>query len=254
MTEIELPRVEKPERFDLACVGSSLSGYGNITMDAVRYIMAARVVYLYALNSEHLSNIQQYNPNIIDLNKSHYIDGTDCSIVYESVIELVLEDARRGGVAYVQQGSPSFLAFTSVQLLRRAATEGLKVCMLPGVSSLECLHAHLCRTYDIYDYQLYNCHSVVKGSAVPSPLSSLMLTNVSVYAAGVVSTHSNLLDPIRLNVLVQKLLCYYDQNHPIFLLHLRPEGGIHVIQCTLTSVVDKLLDATPGLTMFIPPL
>ena len=48
------------------------------------------------------------NKNLIDLNKTLYRDGELFETAYDSIIELITKDLRRGlKIAYVQQGSPS---------------------------------------------------------------------------------------------------------------------------------------------------
>ncbi len=247
-------RPEPPPPFDLACMGSSLSGFFNITLDAVRHLQAARVAILYALNEEHLQFLTQFNANIIDLNRTHYIDGVACEDVYADIMDFVLAEARRGQAAYVQQGSPAFQTYTALELTRRARAEGLEARILPGVSSLECLTTHLGLAHSLNDLQLYHCASVAAGAVRIDPRAPLLLFNVSVFAAQVVNTRSGLMKRDRLDALAAVLAGLYPPDHPVSLIHLKPDGGVRARASTVGRLASDIEAADAGITLHIAPL
>ena len=243
-----------PVAFDLACVGSSLTGYFNITLDAVRHIQAARTVFLYALNDDHLEFLRALNGNVVDLNRSHYIDGLACPDVYADIIDYVLDEARRGGVAYVHQGSPTFQTYTGVELVRRARREGLTACVLPGVSSLECLLCELGLTDQLDDLQIYTCRGVASGRSKIDPYNPCMLFNISVFAAEVVNQHVNLAKPDKLEALMEVLVERYGMAHGVWRFHIRPEGGLDRDLLRVDGLDNVLHSGPSGLTLYLPAL
>jgi hypothetical protein len=243
--------LERPEPFDLVCVGSSLSGYHAITLDAVRHMRVARRVFIYALNEDHLAFLRQFNPTVVDLNSTLYLDGAACADTYRDIIDHVLVESRAGGVAYVSQGSPVFQTYTALELVRRARAEGLAARILPGVSSLECLLAALGIAQPIDELQLYTCRAVAAGEARPDPRTPCLLFNVSVYAAAVVNTRGSRARQERLIPLAATLAAIYPPDHPVSLLHLEPAGGLSVVASSIARLAGDLATARPGVTLHI---
>ncbi len=249
--------LELPERFDLVCLGSSLFGYYAITLDAVRHLQAARCVFLYALNEDHFAFLRQFNPTAIDLNRTLYIDGAARADAYRNIINFVLAEARRGGVAYVSQGSSVFQTYTALELVRRARAEGLVASLLPGVSSLECLLTSIGLTEAIDELQIHTCEAVASCDARLDPRTPCFLFNVSAYAAAVVNMRGSLKrneHPGALAALAKALMAIYPSDHPVLLMHLGPAGNTSVVASTIARLARDLAGAQPGITLYLRAL
>ena len=182
----------EPAEFNLACVGTSIFGLTALSLDSIRYLAHADIVYCYPVTSAHLQFLREINPNIVDLNATLYRDGGSYADTYAAIVQEISGTiAHKKKVAYAQQGSPVFLAHTSIELARWARAKGYKVAIVPGVSSFECLLANLTLNHDLYDIQLYNCGSVVTGASNIDARVPCVLFNLASFANHSISQSKN---------------------------------------------------------------
>lgn len=193
------------------------------------------------------------NSNIIDLNNTLYKDGNDFHLAYSNIIEEILEETKSGkSVVYAQQGSPVFLAYTSIQLVRLAKASGLKTIITPGVSSFEYISSELINDYDIYDIQLYNCGSIFDNTAKIDPKSPCILFNLTTYANSTINKTKNVLENQPIELLVLKLQETYPQNHPVCIITVDPIGQFHNRKSNLSALNHDLLKVPPTASIFLP--
>jgi len=245
--------IEIAPEFDLACIGTSIYGLGAATIESLRYISHARIVYCYPVTRQHAAVMRSLNRNIVDLNDSHYLAGRKFEVAYSEIITEILRAASDGGrVVYAQQGSPTFLAYTSVQLLKLASAEGLRVVAVPGVSSFECLLTYLAPRFDLSDVQLYNCSSIASGAVSIDRRIPCLCFNLARYASGAIGAHAEHFDPALLDALIRKLAQFYEEDHPVFMNVVEPSGSVSEIQTSVQRLNRDLAIAPPNATLFLP--
>ncbi len=247
--------IREPPKFDLACVGTSICGLKALTIESISYLVHADLVYYYPVTSRHLEFLEQLNTNVIDLNSSLYQDGRSFNTAYSDIIDDVLSTVRSGKkTVYAVQGSPAFLAYTSIELVRRVTIEGRRAVMVPGVSSFECLLAALALHHDLYDIQLYNCASVVTSSSKIDPRTPCLLFNLSVHASPVISKATNQFEPEQVEVLRQALSTLYPQSHALKLLVVHPDGQCIAQDSTIATMNADIRSGPPTITIFVPAI
>jgi len=129
-------------RGSLVVVGTGIQ-VGHLTHDARNAIATAdRVLYCVAdIQTEWL--IHTLNPRAESL-RGFYADDKPRIITYHEMIDRTLEYVRAGErVCAVYYGHPGIFVYPSHQSVQKAQAEGYHACMLPAVSSLDCLFADL---------------------------------------------------------------------------------------------------------------
>lgn len=241
--------------FDLACVGTSISGLSAMTLESIGYLVSADIVYAYPVSPAHDLFLRGFNDNIVDLNQGLYAAGQARARAYAEIIDLILGDLRRGKrVCYAQQGSAAFLTYTGTELRRIAVREGFRVLATPGVSSFECLLTHLTERHDLYDLQLLNCGTVMRRPDLPNPRLALVLFNLVTYAAELVTREAQELGADRLSALAERLARQYGPAHPVYLLSVLPGGRVNEVVGPVVRLPSLLATEPACASLFLPPL
>jgi precorrin-6B methylase 1 len=245
---------ERPPQFDLACIGTPIQGFTDLSLRALACIMHADIVYYYPPSRQQLAFLRLLNTHVVDLGESHYAVGKSYSDAYQSIINEVI-DAVRGGnrVVYAQQGSPAFQAFTASEILKIARSEGRNAIMLPGISSLECLMAVLAEEFALTDFQVLNAGSVASGAAVPDPRLSCFIVNLARHTSATILKSQSKVSPKKIVNLVRALQTALPKQHPIHILTIEPGGDVVNILSSVTGLSRALVTRRPTVTLFIPP-
>ena len=245
--------LESPE-FDLACVGTSISGLTGITVDALTCIFHADVVYYYPLTPTHREFIRLLNSNAVDLNSSIYVKGRNYAETYDDVVNTVLNAVRSGNrVVYAQQGSPAYLAFTARRVYRQASKEGFRALLVPGVSSLEYIISKLIEREDVTDFFLLSCADLANGERSLDSRSSCFLVNWAHYMSG--TRRGARVDPDeKITRFVASLRSVYPSDHRIAAYVVAPTGAVSSSECIVGSLSAEIVDYPMECTFYIPPI
>jgi precorrin-2 methylase len=127
-------------RPDIVIVGAGLQGYAQLTREALATLRSARQVFFSGYNGDLRFEAAALCPQatVSDLEEGEYVAGTYRPSMYERLARRVIEAARAGpGVVVLQPGSAMVVDTVTQVILSEAATLGLDVQVVPGVSSLE---------------------------------------------------------------------------------------------------------------------
>lgn len=239
--------------YDLACIGTSISGFGAMTIESVGYLVSADVVFSHPVSTAHDVFLRGFNSNIIDLDGELYTVGRLRSEAYRSIIDLIMAELHAGKrVCYAQQGSPAFLAYTGIELRRTAAAAGFKLVVAPGVSSFECLLTYLGARHDLYDVQLINCGTLVDLPISHSRELSLLLFNLVTYADDRVTRQASALRAERLKALERRLISMFGAEQHIHLLSVLPGGRVDERIAKLDDFAPLLHTGPSSISLFLP--
>jgi hypothetical protein len=239
-------------RGDLTVVGTGIRIGLQLTPESRTAIDAADEL-LY-LNAEPLGDawLASLHPRARSL-ASLYRVGTERDIVYERIVEAILEPVRTGRkVAAAFYGHPGVFVKPSHEAVRRARAEGHEARMLPAVSAEDCLFADLgvdpaaggCASYDASGFL-----------ARPRPIdTSAALVLWQVAAVGESRAVPEGEHGRNLPVLARRLREHYPRDHPLVLYEATPfpVGGPRVERLTLGDLADAT--PTPQATLYVPPL
>lgn len=241
-------------RFDLACVGTSLTGLGAFSFDALACLLSAEVVYCYPPTPKHFELMQQINKNAINIHETLYVRGSDFDPTYNAIVDEVMRTVRNGKkVAYAVQGSPAFHCGTAIRLHRIAKREGFSSVLISGISSFELLSAELSVRYDIGSIQLYSIVKLMKGTLAIDVRVPCLLFDVGRYALPAVRETANAFLPSNLAALAERLSSIYSPDHEIFLMFVHYDG-CRTFKTNPADLANALTNFTPGVTIFLPPM
>lgn len=126
----------------ITIVGLGPGDWGLVTAAARDILLAAPRLLLRTVQHPSVAALRQHNIAFTSFD-ALYEDAADFDTLYQRIADAVLAEARQGDVVYAVPGSP-LVAERSVALIRQAAaTEGVSLTVLPGLSFLEMLLARV---------------------------------------------------------------------------------------------------------------
>jgi Tetrapyrrole (Corrin/Porphyrin) Methylases len=198
-------------RGSLVVVGTGIQ-VGHLTLDARAAIITAdRVLYCVAdVQTEWLLNT--LNPRAESL-RGFYADDKLRIVTYRQMIDRTLECVRAGErVCAVYYGHPGIFVYPSHESIKKAQAEGYQACMLPAVSSLDCLFADLgidpasgCQIFEATDLLL-------RGRRI-DPTMLVIIWQIG--CVGDIGFNSKGYDGRHLPTLVDELARVYEPNHVV---------------------------------------
>jgi precorrin-3B methylase len=196
-------------RGSLVVVGTGIQA-GHLTVDARTAITTAdRVLYCVAdIQTEWL--LHTLNPRAESL-RGFYADDKLRIVTYTEMIDRTLEYVRAGErVCAVYYGHPGIFVYPSHRSVQKAQAEGYHACMLPAVSSLDCLFADLgidpasgCQIFEATDLLL-------RGRSI-DPTMLVIIWQIG--CVGDMGFNSKGYDGRNLPTLVDELARVYEPNH-----------------------------------------
>ena len=163
----------------LVVVGLGIS-LGHMTLDSVKALRSADVVYYLATNTVSQKIILDQNPNAHSLHECYAI-GKPRPDSYKEMVDIVMAEVRTGkNVCFAIYGHPGVFAYPTHVAIETAKREGYQALMLPGISAEDCIYADLgldpgrtgCQSFEATDF-MFRCR-------IWDPYSTLILWQVSV--------------------------------------------------------------------------
>jgi precorrin-3B methylase len=239
-------------RGSLVVVGTGISLVGQATLEAVAHMERAEKLFYVANNPAVEEWIRRLNASAIPLH-GLYGPGKRRERTYREMADRILSDVRAGfRVCAAFYGHPGVFVRPSHDAIRRARREGFSACMLPGISSEDCLFADLglnpgesgCQSYEATDFLAHR-----RRIDATAPLV--------LWQAGVLG-ESSVRDtmrgrPERLGVLTDALRRHYGPRHPVVLYEaaLFPICNPRVERIALERLPRAAV--MPMTTLYIPP-
>ena len=125
---------------ELTLVGCGLRALDHLTREAERSLRQARVIFYSIYNRDLLDLLRELSPQakLIAQEDGEYIVGQYRPDIYRRIAERILAEVAQGaGVVALHPGSVTVVDAIAGQLLSRAEALGLRVRVVPGVSSIE---------------------------------------------------------------------------------------------------------------------
>ena len=122
--------------YDILLAGIGIGGKHNTTLATVELLRKARIVYSLSV---HGAFVRTLCPNFVDLHDVYYTGEEDAD-VYARLSQKILDEAKKApGVAMVDDGHPLLFDDVNEEISKRGRRMGLKVVVLPSVSSLDAM-------------------------------------------------------------------------------------------------------------------
>jgi precorrin-6B methylase 1 len=235
----------------LVVVGSGIQIGRDLTPAARRHIESADKVLFLVADPIAVRTVRGLNRSAESLD-SLYRSGKLRMDTYRAMVERILSFVRAGKrVCVVAYGHPGYFAYPMHEAVRRARREGYEACLLPGISSLDCLISDLLidpgeRGIQILDASVFlNRHRRVDAT------TALVLLQI---ALATKKTFRTTCDREGLHKLVDRLRRTYAARHPAVVYEASefavcPPSIQHV---TVGAIGEARIGL--GSTLYVPPI
>jgi uncharacterized protein YabN with tetrapyrrole methylase and pyrophosphatase domain len=240
------------QRGALTVVGTGIRIGLQLTPEAAEAIEAAdELLYVNAepFGDRWLASLHPRARNLI----THYRPGVERKVVYEEIVEAILEPVRGGKrVCAAFYGHPGVFVRPSHEAVRRARAEGFEAEMLPAVSAVDCLFADLGVDPAHYGCASYDATDFLSRERPLDTSAALVLWQVA--AVGETRAVTEGEHGRNLPVLVDRLLAHYPPEHEVVLYEATPfpVGQPLVERLTLRELGEA--EPTPQATLYVPPV
>jgi|ERR1043165_303669 uncharacterized protein YabN with tetrapyrrole methylase and pyrophosphatase domain len=194
-------------------------------------------------------------PKVTNLHGSSYEEGVGRLSAYDTMAAKVIEAALdHPPVTFALYGHPIVFAYPPFQIVKAAEVLGLRVKVLPGISSLDTLFVDLMLDPACQGLQIYEATDLLLRKRplqpdVPCLIWQIGTVESRLYSEGVSK-------PERFARIKAHLLNFYPAEHPAFAVFsstfpLAPSQSIEFTIGTLETQAEFLHQ---GLTVYIPPI
>lgn len=235
----------------LIVVGSGIQIGRDLTPAARRHIKDADKVLFLVADPIAVRIVCELNQTAESLD-SFYRTGKPRMDTYHAMVERILSFVRAGKrVCVVAYGHPGFFAYPTHEAVRRARQEGYEACLLPGISSLDCLISDLLIDPGERGIQILDASTFLNRRRRVDATAALVLLQISLASK---KTYSAKCDRAGLRRLVDRLRKTYAARHPAVVYE---ASEFSVCPPSIQRVtVGAIGEARIGLgsTLYVPPL
>jgi uncharacterized protein YabN with tetrapyrrole methylase and pyrophosphatase domain len=122
--------------YDILLAGIGIGGKHHTTVATVELLRKARIVFSLSVDDAFVRSLCR---NFVDLHDVYYT-GEEDGQVYARLTRKILDEARQApGVAMVDDGHPLLFDDVNEQIAKRGRRMGMKVVVLPAVSSIDAM-------------------------------------------------------------------------------------------------------------------
>jgi precorrin-6B methylase 1 len=242
--------------WDLAIIGTGVSGEEQLTLEACSYLSNARIAYCLPCCPAEWRMFRALNKRAVNLFRTVYRQGSRFSDAYAEIERVVISSAKEDpGVVYAIPGNPVFYAFPVQRLLDRADDEGLRVVVRSGVSSFDLILAALRLEVGMDGAQLYNA---LDAESKKPPLN--VRAHCFFFQVGVLGLDA--VDQRRgrakrdVGGFVDYLKGFYPSRHRCLVIMIEPggKGLVDAIGTTIGGIAAVAGRLHIGHTLYIPPI
>ncbi|WP_394542832.1 hypothetical protein C1N73_33260 (plasmid) [Priestia aryabhattai] len=240
------------ETSDIILAGSGIMGAMQMTRETEAKLKTCDIVYVLHYDNSLYKFVESLGVKTVDASE-FYKDGQDRTEVYRRIADSIIQDAKIQQVGFLVHGHPLFIVSTSEYLIQEAKNSGLKLEILPAVSSLDTVITDL--QLDLgYALQLYEANFMLNMNPKIDNKVPLLIFQVAVL--GLFSVQKSYQD-VDLHPLQEFLLKYYPATHVItFVLSskhvLVSSDKLEVKVEELDKINVDFLEGRP--TLYIPPI
>lgn len=244
----------------LFIVGCGIKFLSHMSLEVQAVIQKSDCV-VYLVNDPAMKQwIINNSVNAISLDLIYY-SFTDRSQAYNSISQEIIKIAKENkNTCFVIYGHPFFLATPSEQIIRNIEknSSDIKIEILPGISSLDCLFCDLRVDPGSCGIQAYESTEFINKNYKINSDSHLVLWQIGVIGINTIINDKKALDcrAERIHALrkmKEKLLIWYEEDHPIILYtaSMYPSISFERVDSSI-SQLDKMVIHRLS-TAYIPP-
>lgn len=204
--------------FDIYIVGLGIVGARQITKEVGEVLRKSeRVFLLFYQKVVHDYIANELGTPVTDLHQE-YEEGLDRLKTYRKMADRVMSAAERatGPVTLALYGHPTIFVSPTRLIQEEAPQRALRVKVLPGISSIDCIFAEIGFDPGTTGIQMYEATDFLVRRFAPDPAVPLFLWQVGALETGLYTARIS--KPERFVRLRQYLQTFYPEDHILYLL------------------------------------
>jgi precorrin-3B methylase len=241
--------------FDIAIVGLGLSAPDHLTPECARTLRECREILYLDTGVATRALLGGLGPPVVSLYEESYAEGHIRTDAYAHMAVRVIEAALdHAPVGFAIQGHPGVGVYPPVLVRDMADRLGLRVRMLPGISSLDAVFAALGLDPFVQGLQAYEASDLLLRRRPLQADVPLLLWQVGTVETRLYTARRS--RPRRFARLVAYLLQTWPAEHEIVAFHGSPHplAPDEILSFPLGRLAEQAERLHPGMTLLIPPL
>lgn len=241
---------------DIYLLGSGIYSFHDITL-LTQHILAEKCRTVYCLHD--LPSLEKYleklAPHVQNLMPVYYREGRDRSDIYDDIVSHVLATpAEQRPAALLLHGHPLVYSTISQRLIAACAAGGLKLEIVPGVSSLDRMFVDLKLDIGEDGVQIYNAGGVLARDTVLNPAAGCFILQIGALTAA--ATRSATSRPEEISRLKNYLLKFYPPEHRASVVESAVEIGFEsrVTEIELGRLDELDAAFNYNASLYLPPV
>lgn len=240
--------------YEIFIVGTGVIPGLHLTREAEAAIKASKEVLFVDKSFGITELLSSLCSRITDLHAASYREGESRLDAYRNMSSLVINAALdHPPVTFALYGHPLVYALPPFMVIAAAEALGLKVKVLPGISSLDTMFADLRFDPCTQGVQMYEATDILLRKRPIQPDVPCFLWQVGTVGSRLYSEKSS--KPERFAEIRKYLLKIYPGDHKMVAIYSSsiPLAPPTLVEFTLDTMEDKAADLHQGVTVFIPP-
>jgi uncharacterized protein YabN with tetrapyrrole methylase and pyrophosphatase domain len=241
---------------DLFLLGSGIRSFLDVTLSTQKILRECQVVYFL----HNIPSLERYlheiAPRAENLMPIYYLDGRKRSDIYQDIARHVLDGMTQARpVALLLHGHPLVYSDISQLLIAQCGARGLRVEIVPAVSSLDRIFVDLNLDIGKRGVQIFEATLAVRNSIALNPTVDTLLLQVGSLDSPIATRERNA-RPEEALLLGQYLERFYPRGHVGYFVESSVELGFE--SCVTPAEIGNLDLAASAMnyttTLYIPAL
>lgn len=243
------------EAYDIYIGGLGITPSHHMTREVETVIRRSKEVFFLSNSYGCKEYLETLCPKVTDLYSLSYKEGSERLDAYNTMSATVINAALNNSpVSFVLYGHPSVFCYPPRQILQAAQLLGLKVKVLPGISSMDCIFSELNLDPGLHGLQMYEATDLLLRQRPLQPDVPCLIWQVGTVESVLYSKASN--KPERFSRILNHLLKYYPSDHKIGAIFVStyPLAPTKKIVFRLDEIESQYQYLHQGVTLYIPPI
>lgn len=200
----------------ITIIGTGLRGERHLTLEAIEALSRAERVYHLVTGIEAVQTLSRFNPVVLPL-FHFYQEGALDLEVYGQIASFLIAEGQQLDIVFAVMGHPSIYVAPTHLLIENGPRWGVAVDVLAGISTIDSIILTLPRDIGSTGLQVLDSNRLVSYGLTPDPRVPLLLFQVGCFGSGYITRCRENADN-RLSRLVDALLVFYPEKHPVRLV------------------------------------
>jgi len=240
---------------DIYIVGTGICPGLHLTREAEAVLRSSKQV-LYVDKSFGISEfLGQYCADLVDLHRDAYVEGENRLDAYRKMASIVIDAALSNPpVTFALYGHPLVYSLPPFLVLAASEVLGLRVRVLPGISSLDTLFVDLKFDPCTQGVQMYEATDLLLRKRPIQADVPCFIWQIGTVESRLFSTKGSA--PSRFEKIKEYLLNFYPKSHKMFAVYSSsmPLVPSSITEFTLDAIEDVAAKLHQGVTVYIPPI